>query len=119
MVDGVGQTAYIYALGGELFTEDGPFANDLVTNTYFNRLRVGLGLAQPTGAWTNGFIHDAAGRLTNVISPAGSFACFYPPGMQQLVGGIALPNGSSVPRSIGQWDRKFSTRNASRITFHN
>ena len=61
MVDAVGTTAYTYTSGGFLYTEDGPFANDTVTNLYVNRLRVGLGLQQPTEAsWTNGFAYDAA-----------------------------------------------------------
>jgi RHS repeat-associated protein len=44
-----------------------------VTNTYVNRLRTGLGLLQPSCIWTNGFLYDAAKRLTNVTSSAGSF----------------------------------------------
>jgi YD repeat-containing protein len=48
-----------------------------VTNGYVQHLRTALGLAQPTGEWTNGFVYDAAGRLTNVTSPAGSFGYVY------------------------------------------
>ena len=44
-------------------------------NTFVERLRVGLGLSQPVGAWTNGFIYDAAGCLTNVTSQGGSLGC--------------------------------------------
>ena len=44
-----------------------------MTNLYSDRLRTALGLAQPTGAWTNGFGYDAMKRLTNVTSQAGSF----------------------------------------------
>jgi hypothetical protein len=29
-------------------------------------MRVGLGLAQPTGAWTNGFTYDGGHRLKGV-----------------------------------------------------
>jgi YD repeat-containing protein len=54
MVDAVGTTAYAYTAGGQLWTEDGPFADDTVTNIYNNRLRTGLSLKQPTGSWTNG-----------------------------------------------------------------
>jgi len=36
-----------------------PFASDTGPNIYSNRLRVG-GVAQPTGAWTNGFAYDEA-----------------------------------------------------------
>jgi hypothetical protein len=73
LFDDIGTTKYSYSAAGQLLTEDGLFASDTVTNTYSNRLRVALGLQQPTGSWTNGFGWDAAGRLTNVISPAGSF----------------------------------------------
>ncbi|HEV2392764.1 MAG TPA: hypothetical protein VG146_10425, partial [Verrucomicrobiae bacterium] len=74
MVDGLGTTVYGYTAAGQLLTEDGPFANDTVTNTYSNRLRVGLGLQQPAGDWTNAFAYDAARRMTNIASPAGAFA---------------------------------------------
>ena len=63
--------------GGLLYTEDGPFTSDTVTNTYINRLRTTLSLQQPTGAWTNRFGWDAAKRLTNVTSQAGSFTNLY------------------------------------------
>ncbi|HEV2393366.1 MAG TPA: hypothetical protein VG146_13520 [Verrucomicrobiae bacterium] len=42
MVDGLGTTVYGYTAAGQLLTEDGPFANDTVTNTYSNRQRVAL-----------------------------------------------------------------------------
>lgn len=72
MVDAAGTTAYGYAAGGQLRTEDGPWSSDTVTNFYWNRMRTNLSLAQPTGKWTNGFAYDAAKRLTNVTSPAGA-----------------------------------------------
>jgi YD repeat-containing protein len=76
-VDGIGTTVYAYTIGGQLRSEGGLFADDTATNGYVQRLRTTLGLAQPTGEWTNGFIYDAAGRLTNVTSPAGSFGYVY------------------------------------------
>ena len=63
---------------GRLFTEDGPWASDTVTNFYNNGLRTNLVLAQPTGKWTNGFAYDSAKRLTCVESPAESLGCFVP-----------------------------------------
>src|SRR5260221_522611 len=68
MVDAAGTTVYAYTSAGRLFTEDGPFGSDTVTNTYANGVRTALALQQPTGVWTNGFIYDASGRLTNVTS---------------------------------------------------
>ena len=53
-------------LAGKLRTEDCPWSSDTVTNSYSNRLRIGLSVAQPTGSWTNGFSHDAA--KTNVCT---------------------------------------------------
>src|SRR6266516_4265414 len=88
MVDAAGTTKYTYYAGGLLNTEDlpapklrqagGPFASDTVTYTYNNaRLRSGLTLQKPTGSWTNGFTYEAAHRLTNVTSQAGTFAYSY------------------------------------------
>ncbi len=36
-----------------------------MTNSYNQRLRVGLDLQQPTGVWTYRFAYDTAKRLTN------------------------------------------------------
>src|SRR5580704_6201464 len=95
-MDTVGTTAYTYTSGGFLYTEDGPFASDTVTNYYNNRLRVGLGLQQPTGSWTNGFAYDAAKRLTNVISPAGAFGYTYDATRQREVDKLTLPNSCVI-----------------------
>jgi len=67
MVAAAGTAAYKYYAGGLLWTEDGPWASDTVTN-YYNtaRMRNGLGLAQPTGAWTNGFTYDGGHRKDNM-----------------------------------------------------
>src|SRR3989442_13986044 len=88
---------------GQLLTEDGPFASDTVTNTYANRLRTALALQQPTGAWTNGFKDDAAARLTNLISQAGSFTNEYLTGVtgqsgfsSSLIKRLLLPNTSII-----------------------
>jgi len=90
MVDASGPNQYAYTSGGQLWTEDGPFANDTVTNGYTNRKRVSLALQQPMGNWTNGFGYDGAGRLTNLTSQAGSFGYLYP----------AYPNAASSSRSV-------------------
>jgi len=44
MVDAVGTNRYTYDAVGQLLTEGGVFASDIVTNTYSNRRRVGLSL---------------------------------------------------------------------------
>jgi RHS repeat-associated protein len=110
MVDAVGTTAYAYTTGGQVWTEDGPFANDTVTNTYSSRMRTSLVLQQPTGTWTNGFGWDTAERLTNVTSQAGSFGYTYAIGASFLPIKVSLPNTSyitntydNVARLTGTW----------------
>lgn len=113
MVDAAGTTTYTYAMGGQMLSEDGPFANDTVTNGYVNRVRVSLGLQQPTGTWTNLFGYDPAGRLTNVTSPAGAFGYDFSvngvmlPG--SLVRRLSLPNSSYVTNVFDTVSRLAST----------
>ncbi len=80
-------------------------------------MRTNLSLQQPTGAWTNRFGWDAAKRLTNVTSQAGSFTNEYVPGVagasgysSRLIKRLLLPNLSiitndydSVGRQLGTW----------------
>src|SRR5439155_5964784 len=89
---------YTYYAGGRLATEDGPWASDTVTYTYNTaRLRSGLTLQQPTGSWTNGLTYDAAHRLTNVTSQAGTFVYNYKVGQaSRLPIKLSLPNSSYI-----------------------
>ena len=73
MVDAVARPFILTPWAIELLTKYGPFASDTVTNALFNG-STNLSLEQPTSFWTNKFVYDAARRLTNVTSPAGSFA---------------------------------------------
>jgi len=109
MVDAVGTTAYTYTSGGFLYTEDGPFASDTLTNYYNNRLRVGLGLQQPTGSWTNGFTYDEAKRLTSVTSPAGTFDYYYDSTRLGLVDQLSLPNSSYITNTYDPVARLLGT----------
>jgi len=64
---------------------------------YSNRLRTGLGLQQPTGAWTNGFGYDSTKRLTSIVSPAGTFGYTYESGVfTHHPSRITLPNTSYI-----------------------
>jgi RHS repeat-associated protein len=98
MVDGVGTTAFGYTPASQLQSETGPWANDTVTNGYTQQFRTVFGLAQPGGWWLQSFLYDAAGRLTNVVSPAGTFN--YVLGghgaASPLVKSLSLPNGGSI-----------------------
>ncbi|SPE60028.1 putative YD repeat protein [Verrucomicrobia bacterium] len=116
MIDGVGTNRLTYTLGNQLLTETGPFASDAMTNTYVNRVRTGLSLQQPTGLWTNGFAYDAARRLTNIVSPAGSFTNLYVTGVggasgycSRLLQRLLEPNGSAITNNFDAVGRLLGT----------
>jgi RHS repeat-associated protein len=96
MVDGVGVTRYTYTAVGQILSEDGPWNNDTVTFGYTAMQRTSLSLQQPTGSWTNGFAYDAAKRLTNVASPAGTFSYAYDALRSTLPSAVTLPNTSYI-----------------------
>jgi RHS repeat-associated protein len=111
MVDAVGTTVYTYTAGSQLLTEDGPWASDTVTNSYANRMRTQLALAQPTGFWTNGFAYDAGRRLSNVVMSAGTFVYSYRSGLaSSLYTNLLLPNTSSITNSFDKNARLKVTR---------
>ncbi|MCW5554889.1 MAG: hypothetical protein KIS67_22340 [Verrucomicrobiae bacterium] len=87
-------------------------------NTY--QMRTGLALQQPAGVWTNGFWYDYAKRLTNVTSPAGSFAYTFPSGIQHLVSRISLPNTSYITNHYDNTARLLFTKlnNSSHTTLN-
>jgi YD repeat-containing protein len=110
MVDSVGTTIYSYSAGNQVVTEDGPFASDTVTNTYINRQRVAMALAQPTGFWTNGFGYDFAGRLTNVAMSGGNFSYSYGTGMPSYLPiKVLLPNTSYITNTYDSVARLLTT----------
>jgi RHS repeat-associated protein len=112
MVDAAGTTKYAWTSGNQLLIEDGPFANDNLTNVYSNRLRTNLSLQQPAGVWTNRFIYDLAGRLTNVTSPAGAFGYLYKSvsgSSPSLVARILLPNASYITNEFDPVARMLAT----------
>jgi RHS repeat-associated protein len=67
-----------------------------VTNVYSSRQRTALGLQQPAGYWTNGFIYDQAKRLTNVTSQAGAFGYSYNAPRNYQPSTVNLPNTSYI-----------------------
>ena len=111
MVDASGTTKYTYTTGDQILTESQPFTSSTLTNTYVNRLRTSMSLQQPTGVWTNKFIYDVAGRLTNVTSPAGVFGYTLgasSPG-SKLIKKLLLPNTSYVTNTFDDVARMTGT----------
>ena len=106
MIDGLGTSSFTYSKTDQVLTEDGPWANDVVTYSYTNRLRKSLSLAQPyASAWQQSYTYDALKRLAGVTSPAGAFGYGYsggtPPAASALVRHINLPNGAFITNT---WD---------------
>jgi RHS repeat-associated protein len=103
MMDTVGTTAYSYDAAGQLLSEEGPWADDTVSYTYANRLRTGLSLPAPNASpWTQSYGYDELDRLTNITSPAGTFAYNFGdvPGTSvdpgSLIFNLSLPNGAYI-----------------------
>jgi RHS repeat-associated protein len=110
MVDGVGTTAYSYDAVGQILSEDGPWANDTVSYTFNNRLRSGLSVLAPNASpWTQSYGYDAAKRLTNATSPAGTFSYAYDALRSTLPAKLTLPNGAYITNTYDNVARLLST----------
>jgi RHS repeat-associated protein len=95
MVDGLGTNRFTYNAAGQLLTVGGLWSGDTVTYTYINRLRNSLAV----GSWSQTYGYDRALRLTNVTSPAGSFAFGYDVTRRQHVASLQLPNSAYITNS--------------------
>jgi RHS repeat-associated protein len=74
MNDGVGTTTFTWTPGDQLASETGPWPDDAVNYFYNNRLRSSLSVRAPNASpWTQSYIYDDFARLSNSISPAGTF----------------------------------------------
>jgi RHS repeat-associated protein len=107
MSDAIGTTSFTYTPGGQLASENGPWADDRVAYTYANRLRTWLDLQQPNAPdWVQSYGYDAAARMTGITSPAGTFGYTYNRGLggtasaSALVADIALPNGAAITNAF-------------------
>lgn len=110
MVDGIGTTSYAFTSGGQLQSEDGPWASDTVTYTYQNRLRTGLNLQAPNASdWVQSYGYDGARRMGTLTSPAGTFSYTYDPTAQMQVKKLSLPNGAYITNSYDNVARMLST----------
>jgi RHS repeat-associated protein len=98
MLDAVGTTTFNYTPAGQLASEDGPWANDTVTNTYVQGLRTAMSLNSQPSTLNFSYGYDNARRLQTLTSPAGSFGYSYGAlnSASALVTGISLPNGAYI-----------------------
>ena len=110
LVDAVGSTAYGYTSAGLLASEDGPWDNDAADYQCANRRRASVAVPQPGGStWTQSFAFDGVGRLTNVVSPAGTFGYGYASGVSPLATALALPGGSAITNHFDALSRLDAT----------
>jgi len=78
MLDAVATNAFTWSDGDQLLSEAGPWPASQTTYAYNNRLPASLSLAQSNaGPWTQTYLYDEFGRLTNVTSAAASFGYRY------------------------------------------
>jgi RHS repeat-associated protein len=96
---------------------DGTYLSNQYSYSYTDRLRTALNLLQPNAsAWAQSYIYDLAGRMTGIISQAGTFAYTYNPGVggastaSSLVERLTLPNRAWITntydanaRMLGTW----------------
>ena len=110
MADATGSHVFGYTAASLLQSESGPWANDTVSYAYTQGLRTVLTLAQTGTNWVQSYGYDAGWRLTNVVSPAGTFAYSYNfQPSSTLVSGIALPNGASITNGYDSLGRLTQT----------
>jgi RHS repeat-associated protein len=92
MVDGLGTTRFTYSDAGEFLSAGGLWSGDTVNYSYANRLRSTMTLSD----WTNSYSYDAASRLTNLTSTAGSFGYLYDATRLSRVARLLLPNQAYI-----------------------
>jgi RHS repeat-associated protein len=101
MVDAVGTHNFSWTATGQLLSEGGVWASDTVTHTYSQGLQTALSLAQPSGSWSQSYGYDSAWRMTNIVSPAGTFGYSYNVQPESsLVSEISLPNEAYITNSF-------------------
>jgi RHS repeat-associated protein len=110
MVDALGTTKFGYTAAGLLASEDSPWSNDTLSYTYQNRLRSSLSLLQPNAStWSQTYGYDAAKRLTNITSQAGSFGYEYAGTRLSSVVALRLPGGTYITNAYDGNTRLLST----------
>jgi RHS repeat-associated protein len=83
---------FAYDAAGNLLRVGGLWSGDTVSYSYANRLRSGLNV----GSWHQSYGYDAALRLTNLLSMAGSFGYAYDPVRLYRVDKLSLPNSAYI-----------------------
>jgi RHS repeat-associated protein len=97
MLDGIGMTKFGWTDGGNLASEDGPWADDTITYSFYNGRRSGFSLQQPNASpWTQTETYNNLQQLANVTSPAGSFDYTYYQNSFNLMTRQTIPGGSRI-----------------------
>ena len=76
-------------------------------------LTTSASLEQPSGTWTQSYLYDGYGRLTNVNSSAGDFGYQYAAGQATRLSRVNLPNGHYI---TNQFDPLARMTNSTLVT---
>ena len=111
MADAVGTTAFAYTPVGQMASETGPWADDAMSYTYSQRLRVALSLSEPSGSWSQTYGYDSLSRMTNLVSLAGTFTYILGGAStaSPLIKELLLPNAANITNSYDSLARLTKT----------
>ena len=107
MVDGIGSDNFGYTPIGLLQGETNAWAG--VNYTYVQGLRTAMNLSQPGGNWSQTYGYDGGWRMTNSVSPAGTFNYAFGGAASTLLKEIFLPNGANITNSYDSLGRLTGT----------
>jgi RHS repeat-associated protein len=100
MVDAAGTTTYTYDVANRTTVEDGPWANDNVTNLLNTTCpHSSLTIQQPSGTFSTPYSYDSARRLSTVASGAGTYTYYYHPGLNSITASTRLTHRLSLPNT--------------------
>jgi RHS repeat-associated protein len=100
MVDAAGTTTNYYDVANRFMIEDGPWANDTVTNRWNTAgLPESIDVLQPSSYYNIAFKYDSARRMTNVNGTAGSFTNYFITGLNSVTSPSRLMRQISLPNT--------------------
>lgn len=110
MTDAVGNTKFTYTASGLLASEINPWTSNTVSYSYSQGLETAMSLSQSSGSWSQTYGYDSIWRMTNIVSPAGTFNYSYNfQPVSSLISQITLPNGGYITNSYNNLARLTQT----------
>ncbi|HEY3762349.1 MAG TPA: RHS repeat-associated core domain-containing protein, partial [Verrucomicrobiae bacterium] len=98
MVDATGTNVFAYTPAGQLAGESNAWA--AVSYAYSQGLRTATSLNSPSSTFNFSYGYDSVWRMTNVVSPAGSFIYHYSSSVFNLPSSLSLPNAAYITNTF-------------------